>query len=70
MDPTGREQLEQALVRAAWDLLEYTGTSGVILELARDVPGESPAWVVAGSAAAIRGLARHGDDGHEPPRGR
>lgn len=57
MDPARRRQLEQALARAALDLLEYSRTAGVCLKLPAEGPGELPAWVVAGSAEAIRGLA-------------
>lgn len=62
-DPGRREQLEQELARAALALLEFSGSAGLRLRLPAEGPGESPAWVVAGSAAAIRSFA---PDGPEP----
>ena len=56
-DPERRQQLEQELARAALALLELTGSDGLCLRLPAEGPGELPAWVVAGSAEAIRRLA-------------
>lgn len=62
-DPERRQQLEQELARAALALLEFTGSDGLCLRLPAEGPGELPAWVVAGSADAVRGFAL---DGPEP----
>lgn len=65
IDPSRREQLERELAAAALALLEHMGTAGVCLRLPAELPGEAPAWVVAGSAEAIAGLAPDGADGRD-----